>query len=95
MVGMIETPLLITVFILSVNRFRPSSPPSKNGFFSGPDCFVGTGWRNQFTRSWGSRRTHIAILAARAKGTGIRRIARDLGVGVGTVLKVTDKEERV
>jgi hypothetical protein len=36
-----------------------------------------------------------AILAARAKGTGIRRIARDLGVGVGTVLKVTDKEERV
>jgi hypothetical protein len=36
-----------------------------------------------------------AILAGRAKGTGIRRIARDLGVGVGTVLKVTDKEERV
>jgi hypothetical protein len=30
--------------------------------------------------------------AARAKGTGIRRIARDLGVGVDTVLKVTDKE---
>jgi DNA invertase Pin-like site-specific DNA recombinase len=36
-----------------------------------------------------------AILAAGAKGTGIRRIARDLGVGIGTVLKVTDKEERV
>ena len=30
-----------------------------------------------------------AIVAARAKGTGIRRIARDLGVGVGTVLRVT------
>jgi hypothetical protein len=29
-----------------------------------------------------------AIVAARAKGTGIRRIARDLGVG-GTVLRVT------
>ena len=30
-----------------------------------------------------------AIVAARAKGIGIRRIARDLGVGVGTVLRVT------
>jgi hypothetical protein len=30
-----------------------------------------------------------AIVAARAKGTGIRRIARDLGVGVGMVLRVT------
>jgi DNA invertase Pin-like site-specific DNA recombinase len=30
-----------------------------------------------------------AIRALRAKGTGIRRIARDLGVGVGTVLRVT------
>jgi DNA invertase Pin-like site-specific DNA recombinase len=30
-----------------------------------------------------------AIVAARAKGTGVRRIARDLGVGVGTVLRVT------
>src|ERR1700685_4512155 len=30
-----------------------------------------------------------AIVVARAKGTGIRRIARDLGVGVGTVLRVT------
>jgi DNA invertase Pin-like site-specific DNA recombinase len=29
-----------------------------------------------------------AIVAARAAGTGIRRIARDLGVGVGTVLRV-------
>jgi len=29
-----------------------------------------------------------AIVAARAKGTGIRRIARELGVGVGTVLRV-------
>jgi hypothetical protein len=35
--------LLITVPILSVNRFRPSSSPSKNSFFSRPDCFVGTG----------------------------------------------------
>jgi DNA invertase Pin-like site-specific DNA recombinase len=30
-----------------------------------------------------------AIVAARAQGVGIRRIARDLGVGVGTVLRVT------
>jgi DNA invertase Pin-like site-specific DNA recombinase len=30
-----------------------------------------------------------AILAARAKGTGLRRIARELGVGVGTVLRLT------
>lgn len=30
-----------------------------------------------------------AILAVRAKGTGLRRIARDLGVGVGTVLRIT------
>jgi hypothetical protein len=33
-----------------------------------------------------------AIVAARAKGTGIRRIARDLGVGVGTVLRVTGED---
>src|ERR1035441_4734898 len=31
----------------------------------------------------------VAIMAARAKGTGIRRIARELGVGVGTVLRLT------
>jgi DNA invertase Pin-like site-specific DNA recombinase len=31
------------------------------------------------------------IIAARAKGTGIRRIAREFGVGVGTVLRLTDK----
>jgi DNA invertase Pin-like site-specific DNA recombinase len=31
-----------------------------------------------------------AIMAARANGTGIRRIARDFGVGVGTVLRLTD-----
>jgi hypothetical protein len=30
-----------------------------------------------------------AIVAVRAKGTGVRRIARELGVGVGTVLRVT------
>jgi DNA invertase Pin-like site-specific DNA recombinase len=30
-----------------------------------------------------------AIVASRAKGTGIRRIARDFGVGVGTVLRLT------
>jgi DNA invertase Pin-like site-specific DNA recombinase len=33
-----------------------------------------------------------AIMAARARGTGIRRIARKLGVGVGTVLRVTGEE---
>jgi DNA invertase Pin-like site-specific DNA recombinase len=32
-----------------------------------------------------------AIVAARAKGTGIRRIARDFGVGVGTVLRLTNE----
>jgi DNA invertase Pin-like site-specific DNA recombinase len=32
-----------------------------------------------------------AIVAARAQGTGVRRIARELGVGVGTVLRVTSK----
>jgi DNA invertase Pin-like site-specific DNA recombinase len=30
-----------------------------------------------------------AIISARASGAGIRRIAQDLGVGVGTVLRVT------
>ncbi len=30
-----------------------------------------------------------AIRSARKKGVGIRRIARDLGVGVGTVLRLT------
>jgi hypothetical protein len=30
-----------------------------------------------------------AIVAARAAGSGIRRIVRDLGVGVGTVLRLT------
>jgi DNA invertase Pin-like site-specific DNA recombinase len=30
-----------------------------------------------------------AIRKARAKGTGVRRIARDFGVGVGTVLRLT------
>jgi DNA invertase Pin-like site-specific DNA recombinase len=30
-----------------------------------------------------------AITAARARGTGIRRIAREFGIGVGTVLRVT------
>ena len=30
-----------------------------------------------------------AIRRARTKGAGIRKIARDLGVGVGTVLRVT------
>jgi DNA invertase Pin-like site-specific DNA recombinase len=33
----------------------------------------------------------VAITAARAKGTGIRRTAREVGVGVGTVLRVTVK----
>jgi DNA invertase Pin-like site-specific DNA recombinase len=31
----------------------------------------------------------VAIRAARKSGKGIRRIARDLEVGVGTVLRVT------
>jgi hypothetical protein len=30
-----------------------------------------------------------AIVAARAKGTGVRRIGREFGVGVGTVLRLT------
>ncbi len=36
-----------------------------------------------------------AIVAARAKGTGIRRIARDLGVGVGTVLRLVGEATAV
>ncbi len=36
-----------------------------------------------------------AIVAARAAGTGIRRIARDLDVGVGTVLRATGKGAEV
>jgi DNA invertase Pin-like site-specific DNA recombinase len=32
-----------------------------------------------------------AVVAARAAETGIRRIARELGVGVGTVLRLTDE----
>ena len=32
-----------------------------------------------------------AIRQARQRGTGIRRIARDLGVGVGTVLRVVER----
>ena len=32
-----------------------------------------------------------AILSARAAGIGIRRIAREFGVGVGTVPRVTDR----
>ena len=30
-----------------------------------------------------------AIVAARAIGTGVRRMGRELGVGVGTVLRLT------
>jgi DNA invertase Pin-like site-specific DNA recombinase len=33
--------------------------------------------------------TVAAIMVVRAAGTGIRRIVRDLGVGMGTVLRVT------
>ena len=33
-----------------------------------------------------------AILAMRAKGVGIRRIASELGVGVGTVMRLTKTE---
>jgi hypothetical protein len=34
-------------------------------------------------------RDSAAIAAARARGIGIRRIVREIGVGVGTVLRVT------
>jgi DNA invertase Pin-like site-specific DNA recombinase len=36
-----------------------------------------------------------AIVAARAAGTGIRRIAREFGVGVGTVLRLTEAPSSV
>jgi DNA invertase Pin-like site-specific DNA recombinase len=36
-------------------------------------------------------RERVMAGLSRAKGTGIRRIARDLGVGVGTVLRVTNQ----
>jgi DNA invertase Pin-like site-specific DNA recombinase len=36
-----------------------------------------------------------AIRRARAKGTGIRRIARNMGVGVGTVLRLTGKARKL
>ena len=40
-------------------------------------------------RDAGHVRWASIILTARANRNGIRRIARDLGVGVGTVLRVT------
>ncbi len=38
------------------------------------------------------KKTLAAIHAARAQGKGIKRIARDLGVGVGTVQKAVHAE---
>ena len=35
-----------------------------------------------------------AIVAARAQGTGIRRISGELGVGVGTVLRKREKSRK-
>ena len=37
----------------------------------------------------------MAAIVAAHRGTGIRRIARDLGVGVGTVLRVTGEVAQV
>ncbi len=44
-----------------------------------------------FGRPRVSEKVEAAIRAARRKGTGIRRIARELGVGVSTVQRVTGK----
>ena len=41
-----------------------------------------------FGRPRVSEKVEAAILAARRKGTGMRRIARELGVGVSTVQRV-------
>ena len=46
-----------------------------------------TGERNEGGQSDEPNKA-AAIRRARAKGTGIRRIARDMGVGVGTVLRL-------
>jgi protein-tyrosine-phosphatase len=43
----------------------------------------GLGWR-----AFSDADKVAAIVAARAAGAGVRRIARELGVGVGTVLQV-------
>jgi len=51
-----------------------------------PGCFDGIG-RKRLEDSDADK--VAAIVAARAAGTGVRRIARELGVGVGTVLRLT------
>jgi len=35
-----------------------------------------------------SRKTEVAVLAARADGTGKRKIAKQLGIGVSTVTRI-------
>ena len=47
-----------------------------------------TGWEYQNARRWLTSEVNAAIRAAKAKGQGIKAIARDLGVGVSVVQRV-------
>jgi orotate phosphoribosyltransferase-like protein len=48
---------------------------------------------NAMTESHG--RKVKAALALRSKGLGIRRIAREVGLGVGTVIRLVGQEDQV
>jgi hypothetical protein len=64
----------------------PPAESESNSFLAGG----GFGSEKDIDRAVGFACNKVAaIRAMRHKGTGIRRIARELGVGVGTVMRVT------